>query len=53
MISINKKMSNSIADAIEDAGAMIHGEIYQSLLSAGVPQTYATNIAWAIDTFLL
>ncbi|UXU84863.1 hypothetical protein MUA77_05595 [Mammaliicoccus sciuri] len=48
-----RKNSGKIADAIDDAGAMIHGEIYQSLLSAGVPQTYARNIAWAIDAFLL
>lgn len=48
-----KKNSGKIADAIEDAGEMIHGEIYQALLSAGVPITYARNIAWAIDAFLL
>lgn len=46
-----KKNSGKIADAIEDAGEMIHGEIYQALLSAGVPITYARNIAWAIDAF--
>lgn len=48
-----RKNSGKIADAIDDASAMIHGEIYQSLLSAGVPTTYARNIAWAIDAFLL
>lgn len=48
-----KKNSGKIADAIEDAGEMIHGEIYQALLSAGVPTFYARNIAWAIDAFLL
>lgn len=48
-----KKIPKKIADAIEDAGLMINGEIYQSLLSAGVPTTYARNIAWAIDAFLL
>lgn len=48
-----KKNSGKIADAIDDAGAMIHGEIYQSLLDAKVPTTIARNIAWAIDAFLL
>lgn len=48
-----KKNSGKIADAIDSAGAMIHGEIYQALLSAGVPTSYARNIAWAIDAFLL
>ncbi|MFG6115554.1 hypothetical protein [Thalassobacillus devorans] len=48
-----KKNSGKIADAIDDASTMIHGEIYQSLLSAGVPTFYARNIAWAIDAFLL
>ena len=48
-----RKNSGKIADAIDDAGEMIHGEILQSLLSAGVPKFYARNIAWAIDAFLL
>lgn len=48
-----RKNSGKIADAIDDASAMIHGEIYQALLSAGVPTFYARNIAWAIDAFLL
>ena len=34
-------------------GCIEIGEIYQALLSAGVPTFYARNIAWAIDAFLL
>jgi hypothetical protein len=45
--------SGKIADAVDDAGELAHGAIYQSLLSAGVPTSIARNIAWAIDTFLL
>ena len=48
-----KKNSGKIADAIDSASEMLHGEIYQALLSAGVPTFYARNIAWAIDAFLL
>lgn len=48
-----RKNSGKIADAIEEASEMIHGEIYQSLRDAGVPTFYARNIAWAIDGFLL
>lgn len=45
--------SLKIANTINNASAMIHGEIYQALLAAGVPTTTARNIAWAIDAFLL
>ena len=48
-----RKNSEKIADAIDSASVMLHGEIYQALLSAGVPTFYARNIAWAIDAFLL
>ncbi|KNE19242.1 hypothetical protein [Virgibacillus pantothenticus] len=48
-----KKNSGKIADAIDHAGEMLHGEIYQALLAGGVPNPYARNIAWAIDAFLL
>jgi hypothetical protein len=48
-----RKNSGKIADAIDSAGSMIHGEVYNALLSAGVPTTYARNTAWSIDAFLL
>lgn len=32
-----RKNSEKIADAIDSASVMLHGEIYQALLSAGVP----------------
>lgn len=45
--------SLKIATAIESASVMLHGDILQALISAGVPITIARNIAWAIDKFLL
>ncbi|UTR13549.1 hypothetical protein MM221_13045 [Salipaludibacillus sp. LMS25] len=48
-----RKNTGKIANAIDKASSLLHGEIYQALLSAGVPTSIARNIAWAIDAFLL
>lgn len=47
------KNSGLIAKGIDNASAMIHGEILQSLINVGVPLKYARNIAWAIDVVFL
>lgn len=42
---IIEKLNHTIADAIDSASSIVYGEIYQALLAAGAPTSYAKNIA--------
>lgn len=48
-----RRNSAKIANSLDKAAHMLHGEIYQALLAGGIPNPHARNIAWAIDKFLL